>query len=117
MSKSFLAAGFLLACFEPEGDRPPDPWPGPKGDFLFLEAEDFALPPAGWTVDESPIHGRTETQSNLKFLAGYAAGRGSATRALSIPGDGAWRLWIHHSQKPVKDAARRGPFKVTITQN
>jgi hypothetical protein len=96
--------------------RPPAPWPGPKGDYVFVEGESFQIEGKGWEVKDSPRGSRSDKQSGLKYLSGSAAGNGKAVRQIEIPSDGAYTVWVHYGQAQDADAAERAPFKVEVTQ-
>ena len=96
--------------------RPADPWPGPKGAYIFVEAEEMTLQGKGWAVEDVAPHAREGSPSNLKSLGGDRAGNGTATQAIDIPEAGTYQIWVRFNQELSQDAKSRGPFQVDVAQ-
>src|SRR4029079_6587671 len=80
--------------------RPPEPWPGPKGDYVFLEAESFPADGKAWQVVETPTHILAEIASDMKALRGSGLGGNSVKQEIAVPEDGTYRVWVRFIQFP-----------------
>lgn len=95
---------------------PPVPWPGPRGNCIFIEGESFKPEGHGWQVVEREPGYQAPDLSSLKALSGAAAGDGKAIHTATIPADGTYHLWLRMNQKPEEGESARLPFRVTIEQ-
>jgi hypothetical protein len=111
-----LTCAFLLAATQVGWARPPTPWPGPRGPYVFLEAEAFGSLGAGWSVVPSQKGIFADVSSGLDALAGWGSGDGGATTAVSLPEAGTYTLWLRYVRWPAADASEAGPFQLRIVQ-
>jgi len=96
--------------------RPPDPWPGPEGAYVFAEAEQFEIEGAGWQVVESARGFYAVPASGMKALSGAGPGEGSASLTLDVPAAGDYRLWVRYAQWQAEEQRWRAPFRLAIEQ-
>ncbi|MEX0777690.1 MAG: hypothetical protein WD042_18455 [Phycisphaeraceae bacterium] len=98
-------------------ERPQAPWNGPEGPFVLVEAEQFDLDGAGWTVLDDSGKRFTHSASGFKSLSGAGRGDGTAHLTVEVPRTGQYRYWIRYARFARKRDGDRGPFGVTIAQN
>lgn len=98
------------------GEPGASPWSGPRGAFVFIEAEDMQAT-GGWSVEKDPGRRVTNTSSNFKFLAGSSAQAGAASATFEVPAAGEYRCWVRYARFRRPTAKDRAPFELTISQN
>jgi hypothetical protein len=122
------AALVALASLAPAAaPRPEAPWPGPRGEFVFLEGESFAAEGPGWRViaaADRPALTKTHElgpaiwgphMSAGAMLAGSAEGAGVARATIDVPAAARYTLWVRHSQWPNEAADKHlAPFALRI---
>ena len=96
--------------------RPPEPWPGPKGEFVFAEAENFTITDKAWSVLETPNDFYGNVASGMKAVVCSGKGGEVLKHGLTVSQAGESRLWVRYSQSREKLAKQRGPFRVSIEQ-
>lgn len=110
----------IAALTPPHADaafvRPADPWPGPAGEFVFVEAEDFELDGQGWRVIADSGRRADPAASGGKALSGAERTDGLARAAISVPQTGPHHLWVRFAQFPRPNPADRGPFRLAVRQ-
>jgi hypothetical protein len=111
----FCAALFMLwvtqVWAQEKGKDPAQPWPGPKGAWVFAEAENFVAPAKAWGVKDTPYSSRAIIASGKAYLSGEGA-LGSASKTINVPEDGEYKLWVNFRQ-PVLN---KGAFGLIVTQ-
>ena len=95
--------------------RPVEPWPGPKGEFVFVEAESIPLTDPSWSVVDTPHAFDGPMASGMKALLGAGQGGASLRQTIAVPQAGEFRLWLCFSQSR-ETVLRRGPFRVAVEQ-
>jgi hypothetical protein len=109
---SVLSAAFLMLCVTQGWSADPaQPWPGPKGAYVFVEAETFETPGKVWGVKETPYSSRAIIASGMKYL-GSEGGVGSASKNVEISEGGEYKVWVNFRQ-PVLN---KGAFTVVVAQ-
>ncbi len=96
--------------------RPPEPWPGPRGAYVFAEAEQFEFEGEGWNVVESRRGFYVVIASGMKALSGAGPGEGKATLTVEVPSAGDYRLWVRYAQWQAEEDEWRGSFRLTVEQ-
>ena len=87
-------------------------------DAIFVEAEQMSTDGKTWSVQEHQSGAYFGYPSGLKFLAGNTGGQGTATRQVTIPQDGRYRLWVRYIDiYPNKPTDPRYPFNLRLLQN
>lgn len=76
-------------------ERPAEPWPGPRGFYLFREAEQLSLSGTAWQVRSTRpgLRGRSWASAG-KELDGRQAGDGAALLDFTVPTSGKYKLWV-----------------------
>jgi hypothetical protein len=96
-------------------NAPAEPWPGPEGEFVFVEAESFARL-GGWRVVPSVGGARDREQASRgHVLSGSAADAGEAELRLAVPSAGDYRVWIRAS-RPDTGTVDDNAMNVRISQ-
>jgi hypothetical protein len=121
---AFAALAGLVTAAAP---RPHEPWPGPRGEFVFLEGESFAVDGPGWRViaaADRPALNKTHElgpaswgphMSSTAMLAGSAEGAGVARATIDVPARARYTLWVRHSQWPNEaDEKHVAPFTLRV---
>lgn len=98
------------------GEPGATPWSGPRGAFVFFEAEEMQTT-GGWAVDNDPGRRVTNTSSNFKFLTGSSAQAGTASATIEVPSQGEYRCWVRYARFRRPAAKDRAPFTLTISQD
>ncbi len=97
--------------------RPGQPWPGPRGPFVFIEAESCTNAGAGWSVVDSTEGKRDElVASGLQALSGAGKGMEDATFSVDLPQAGDYILWVRRSEWVGVDAAGNFGLKLRMSQ-
>ncbi len=112
----------LLLCLFPlalhaASERPPEPWPGPKGEFVFLEAESFPGDGKAWQIVETPTSNLAEIASGMKALRGSGLGGASVKQQIAVAEEGNLRLWVRFIRSPEVDDKWHSPFRVSVEQS
>jgi hypothetical protein len=124
MAAAFAALAGLATAGMP---RPAEPWPGPRGEFVFVEGESFAIDGPGWRViaaADRPALAKTHElgpaswgphMSATAMLAGSEEGAGVARAPIDVPAAARYTLWVRHSQWPNEAAEKHvAPFMLRI---
>ncbi len=91
-------------------------WEGPRGPYVFVQAEDFTTLGEGWEVVNASRHFEAPFISNMKDLAGNSAGSGVATHELQVPEAGRYFVWVRFAQLPKATSGLRAPFALQLEQ-
>lgn len=76
-------------------ERPAEPWPGPRGFYLFREAEQLSLAGEAWEVESTrPGPQGRGWASAGQVLDGRQPGDGAAVLEFTVPTPGKYRLWV-----------------------
>ncbi len=104
------------AITDPTRQRPPDPWPGPKGWYEFHEAESMAFDSRHWHVVEALDGSRDhKLASGGKVIEWIGKEPGDAVANVDVPADGTYLLAIRVGA-PLKGKPPSQSLDVTVRQ-
>ena len=108
--------GTPAPVIDPTKQRPPDPWPGPKGWYDFVEAESFTLGAKGWSVADSVGGARDRNvASGGKALVSGPTASGEASTTIDVPADGQYLLALRiGSPRSGKGFPPEQPLNVSV---
>jgi hypothetical protein len=89
--------------------RPAEPWPGPRGFYLFREAEDLSLFGKAWQIESTTRpgpHGRSWASAG-RVLDGRQAGEGNARLNFTVSKSGKYVLWVRLQGQRAPTRARQ----------